>query len=586
MTDPLEDDAIRSGTSTPHEFSGLLSHSLSDNQLTSRTTRFSSPLNPMSPRRLSSHGSMILYRLAEDKTALLPPRFASARNSLISTSGDSYVSFRSDSKYPSTVLKGSHQGLVPYEYDPTHDQLDPPDDEDQLHDPRSDVYLKADANAMPWRGILNVGLLILIILGLLTLFIFYPVYTWYTQLSKPITVTTPATPTSAKKRTGFDGQEYDLVFSDEFNTPGRTFYPGDDAYWEAVNLWYWRDGRSRMVRPLVKSPHATVTSSSPWTLPTPSKPTSPPTPPPPLPAADNHALTYRSGMLQSWNKFCFSSGYIEVSASFPGPDQNTQGYWPGAWTMGNLARPGYPATTSGLWPYTYDSAKYNYALSWLPGQRLSACSCPNSDHPGPSHSTGRGAPEIDIFEVEKDKVNPTGQVASQSAQFAPFTHDYVYANDTQDEFVIYNTSEARPNTYRGSAVQQAVSSLATVPGDMFQGSGAVFHTMGFEYWADPSDRPNNFITWQVDGSPSYRLGASAVGPDTGTNGTGVGQRLIPEEPMSIVLNLGISPNWQTIDLTTMIFPAELRIDYVRVYQRKGSKNVGCDPAGISDDGVY
>ena len=36
---------------------------------------------------------------------------------------------------------------------------------------------------MPWRGILNVGLLILI-LGLLTLFIFYPVSTWRTQLSK------------------------------------------------------------------------------------------------------------------------------------------------------------------------------------------------------------------------------------------------------------------------------------------------------------------------------------------------------------------------------------------------------------------
>ena len=63
----------------------------------------------------------------------------------------------------------------------------------------------------------------------------------------------------------------------------------------------------------------------------------------------------------------------------------------------------------------------------------------------------------------------------------------------------------------------------------------------------------------------------------GTNGAGVGQRLVPEEPMSIVLNRGISPNWQTIDQTTMIFPAELRFDYVRVYQRKGSTKIGCDP---------
>jgi beta-glucanase (GH16 family) len=30
-----------------------------------------------------------------------------------------------------------------------------------------------------------------------------------------------------------------LVFSDEFNTDGRSFYPGDDPYWEAVDLHYW-----------------------------------------------------------------------------------------------------------------------------------------------------------------------------------------------------------------------------------------------------------------------------------------------------------------------------------------------------------
>ena len=27
-----------------------------------------------------------------------------------------------------------------------------------------------------------------------------------------------------------DGSEWDLVFSDEFNTDGRSFYPGDDPY--------------------------------------------------------------------------------------------------------------------------------------------------------------------------------------------------------------------------------------------------------------------------------------------------------------------------------------------------------------------
>src|SRR5258708_37522172 len=36
-----------------------------------------------------------------------------------------------------------------------------------------------------------------------------------------------------------DGLEMVLVFSDEFNTEGRTFYTGDDPYWEAVDLHYW-----------------------------------------------------------------------------------------------------------------------------------------------------------------------------------------------------------------------------------------------------------------------------------------------------------------------------------------------------------
>ncbi len=91
--------------------------------------------------------------------------------------------------------------------------------------------------------------------------------------------------------------------------------------------------------------------------------------------------------------------------------------------MGNLGRPGYGASTDGMWPYTYDSCdigtlpnQTNLAqtgpasaldtgsnggtLSFLPGQRVSACTCPGEDHPGPSNSKGRGVPEIDILEAQ------------------------------------------------------------------------------------------------------------------------------------------------------------------------------------------
>ena len=45
------------------------------------------------------------------------------------------------------------------------------------------------------------------------------------------------TPQSVRSRTGFDGQTYELVFSDEFNKPGRLFKAGEDPFWEAVNLF-------------------------------------------------------------------------------------------------------------------------------------------------------------------------------------------------------------------------------------------------------------------------------------------------------------------------------------------------------------
>ena len=39
-------------------------------------------------------------------------------------------------------------------------------------------------------------------------------------------------------------------------------------------------------------------------------------------------------------------------------------------------------------------------------------------------------------------------------------------------------------------------------------------------------------------------------------------------------------NWQTIKLSTMEFPAEMLVEYVRMYQHKGQTNIGCDPPGF------
>jgi len=61
--------------------------------------------------------------------------------------------------------------------------------------------------------------------------------------------------------------------------------------------------------------------------------------------------------------------------------------------------------------------------------------------------------------------------------------------------------------------------------------------LGFEYFANPKSRSDGFITWQMDNQPTIRMGAGAVGPDQGTAGSGVGARLIPEEPMVRIMSL-------------------------------------------------
>ena len=49
-------------------------------------------------------------------------------------------------------------------------------------------------------------------------------------------------------------------------------------------------------------------------------------------------------------------------------------------------------------------ARFDGALSFLPGQRLSRCTCPGESHPGPMYTDGsymgRAAPEIDVVEAQ------------------------------------------------------------------------------------------------------------------------------------------------------------------------------------------
>lgn len=231
--------------------------------------------------------------------------------------------------------------------------------DDYLHDPNPelDKYLDKQMEHWSFAGLVNTLSLAVIVIVLVGLFGGWPIYNYVINggfpdgasqfanqvegsstvpnISSVPTLVDRTTPDFAKTRTGFDGQEYELVFSDEFNTSGRTFWSGDDPYWEAVDLHYWATTDLEWYDPdaiTTKDGYLEITMTE----------------------QDSHNLNFRSGMLQSWNKFCFTGGYIEFGAILPGT-VHSQGFWSALWTMGNLGRPGYGASVDGMWPYSYDS---------------------------------------------------------------------------------------------------------------------------------------------------------------------------------------------------------------------------------------
>lgn len=474
--------------------------------------------------------------------------------------------------------------------------------DDALHNPDPKGRDTDHFDLFSGRGWMNALTILIVIGALVTLFAGYPIIAFYRSseasnggatsgfnlgginssgqvpdlgsFPQPIDA---ATPSSVYTRTGFDGKSYHLVFSDEFEQDGRTFYPGDDPYWEAVDLHYWPTGDFEWYDP------AAITTANGKLVIT-------------MEQMPIHDLNFRSGMLQSWNKFCFTgSAYIEVSVSLPG-NNRVGGFWPGVWTMGNLGRPGYGATTEGTWPYSYDSCdvgtlpNQTYVngtgpeaalttganqgpLSFLPGQRLSACTCKGEDHPGPDVKTGRNVPEIDILEAQINVDQSIG-VVSQSVQYAPYD-DYYQFNNASSAVTQYNTAITGWNSYLGGLYQQAVSSLTNIPSSNYAGTQGSFGVYGFEYYGNPADRDNGYITWVATGVETWTMNPSAVGPNKNTE---IGQRLTPEEPMAMVINYGMSNNFQSVDFEGLTFPNHLYVDYVRVYQRDDFGSVGCDPA--------
>ncbi|GAA5839457.1 hypothetical protein JCM11251_002731 [Rhodosporidiobolus azoricus] len=492
-----------------------------------------------------------------------------------------------------------------------------PEPDDDFHDPG--VKLKAvgvdhrlvepksfrGGGMLSWQGFLNISAVIILLVALVFVFAGLPIWKWVVSLEAQTFgavglggvngsgqvpdiaafrgLIDKDTPESALVKKGFlKGKDYQLVFSDEFNEDGRIFDPGMDPYWEAVDLHYWQTSNIEYYDPgqvYTENGHLTLELTH-------------------DPGANPRGFGYLGGMLQTWNKFCYVGGYIEVAISLPGSTTVS------AWMMSNLGRAGFGGSLDGTWPYVYDTCdvgtlpnqtdpttglpdldpsqgdKYaNGDLSHLKGQRFSRCTCPEeTDHPGPQYKNrtwkGRGASELDIFEATVLAAQGIGEI-SQSAQWAPFNPSYLIDNSST-EYADYTDNEflTQANTYLGGTTQQVTSGLSHTDPNTYN-SSTNYALYGLEHI--PSERDGwgtGKILWTQKDEEMWRISDQAMHAN---EEAGIGNRVVTAEPMYIILNLGLSENFGYVDLENLEFPAKMRVDYVRVYQDPDYIDITCDP---------
>lgn len=260
-----------------------------------------------------------------------------------------------------------------------------PEADDDLHQPSKSDFTRYKpgvrqtlTDMFSVRGIGNLGCVLVLALALTALFAIWPIaqsqvdarreremsHSGYNMgginasgqvpeiSTGKLTLIDPDTPEDALRWKSVEtGKEWDLVFSDEFNVEGRTFWPGDDAFWTAEDLHYWQTNNLEWYDPRMlttKNGHLQIT----------------------LDKIPTHNMDYTGGMMNTWNKFCYTGGYFEASISLPGTS-DVYGLWPAAWTLGNLGRAGYGGTLDGMWPYSYDSCD----VGTLKNQSLDGESC-------------------------------------------------------------------------------------------------------------------------------------------------------------------------------------------------------------------
>ncbi|GLD99609.1 hypothetical protein PINS_up008335 [Pythium insidiosum] len=298
----------------------------------------------------------------------------------------------------------------------------------------------------------------------------------------------PETPPNRQFYTSSRGRRWDLVMSDEFNEPNRDFRPGKDHLWTSLEKPDGVNGAKELYSHNMTSTECdddgncyfyikiiddvqTIKVYNMYLKP---------------PAFQEVGFQYRAAMVQSWNKFCFQGGMLEVRAQLPGAVGNATGNpdlargasgkvsekefyptWPGIWMMGNLGRSIFSGSTNRMWPFSYNKCEPD--VFDPKNQRISAC----DDKPGfgLNPNQGRGAPEIDLLEGG-------GLAISSSLQIAP---------GMPEDFRFFPVDKSADNPYcmYGNDCKTPGANTPNVPTALYAQRGYHSWYQGLRYAGNP-----------------------------------------------------------------------------------------------------
>ncbi|TYZ59537.1 hypothetical protein PybrP1_003455 [[Pythium] brassicae (nom. inval.)] len=366
---------------------------------------------------------------------------------------------------------------------------------------------------------------------------------------------------------------YTLIFSDEFNDSRRSFGAGFDRKWTAIDIL----DKTNMGQHYFL-PQATQIDKDNLIITT-SKPKKP-----------YRGASYVSGSLQTWNKFCFTGGFVEVRAILPGK-WGVPGTWPAIWIMGNLGRAAFLGSQDGMWPWSFDACAPYVEKGEKVHQKINACGnlTDKTDHEsyperyGLNPFQGRGATEIDVIEAQI-KARDQPAYISTSLQISPS----LYANLRPDSETLPKPGQwyqglafgDRTNInsdYYGESGLDAISALTQLESNAFLS----YHL----YQLDWSPGPEGYIRWWMDGNFLFEIPGSALSVWS----QGIPPRQVPVEPSYLILSTAVSEKFSPPcdgQICDSLWPSNFTIDYVRLYQGNPNRytSIGCNPKGFETAG--